>query len=153
MLDRDKTIANLIDKQGICYISSIDDEGYPNTKAMLKPRLREGIKNIYLTTNTSSQKVKSFRNNSKACLYFCDKRFFRGLMIKGTVEILEDKETKDKIWRIGDEMYYSKGKEDPDYCVIKFSLQEFLLSIFASIFIKDVGLFFCCVLYVFSCVL
>lgn len=121
MLDRDKTIANLIDKQGICYISSIDDEGYPNTKAMLKPRLREGIKNIYLTTNTSSQKVKSFRNNSKACLYFCDKRFFRGLMIKGTVEILEDKETKDKIWRIGDEMYYSKGKEDPDYCVIKFS--------------------------------
>ena len=121
MLDRDKTIANLIDKQGICYISSIDDEGYPNTKAMLKPRLREGIKNIYLTTNTSSQKLKSFRNNSKACLYFCDKRFFRGLMIKGTVEILEDKETKDKIWRIGDEMYYSKGKEDPDYCVIKFS--------------------------------
>ena len=121
MLDRDKTIANLIDKQGICYISSIDDDGYPNTKAMLKPRLREGIKNIYITTNTSSQKVKSFRNNYKACLYFCDKRFFRGLMIKGTVEILEDKETKDKIWRIGDEMYYSKGKEDPDYCVIKFS--------------------------------
>lgn len=25
------------------------------------------------------------------------------------------------IWQSGDEMYYSKGKTDPDYCVIKFS--------------------------------
>ena len=40
---------------------------------------------------------------------------------RSVVYYYEDKETKDKIWRIGDEMYYSKGKEDPDYCVIKFS--------------------------------
>ncbi|MDE6209561.1 MAG: pyridoxamine 5'-phosphate oxidase family protein [Lachnospiraceae bacterium] len=121
MRDAEKTIGNMIDKQNICYISSVDEDGFPNTKAMLKPRKRNGINEIYLTTNTSSLKVKSFKNNSKACLYFCDRRFFRGIMLKGTVEILEDQESKDMIWQSGDEMYYPKGKTDPDYCVIKFT--------------------------------
>lgn len=121
MRDAEKTIGNIIDKQSVCYITSIDEDGFPNTKAMLKPRKRNGIKEIYLSTNTSSLKVKSFKKNSKACLYFCDKRFYRGIMIKGTVEILEDQESKDMIWQMGDKMYYPKGKTDPDYCVIKFN--------------------------------
>ena len=121
MRDVEKTVGNMIDKQSICYISSIDENGFPNTKAMLKPRKRNGVKEIYLTTNTSSLKVKSFRNNAKACLYFCDRRFFRGIMLKGLVEILEDQESKDMIWQDGDEMYYPEGKTDPDYCVIKFT--------------------------------
>ena len=124
MRDSEKTIGNMIDKQSICYISSIDSDGFPNTKAMLKPRKRNGIKEIYLTTNTSSLKVQSFKKNPKACLYFCDKRFFRGIMIKGTVEVLEDQESKDMIWRIGDTMYYPLGKTDPDYCVLKFTSIE-----------------------------
>lgn len=121
MRDAEKTIGNIIDKQSVCYISSVDADGFPNTKAMLKPRKRNGIKEIYLSTNTSSLKVAAFRNNSKACLYFCDRRFFRGVMLKGTAEILEDQYSKDMIWKVGDTMYYPKGKTDPDYCVIKFT--------------------------------
>ena len=40
MRDAEKTIGNMIDKQSICYISSIDKDGFPNTKEMLKPRKR-----------------------------------------------------------------------------------------------------------------
>ena len=121
MRDAEKTIGNIIDKQKICFISSIDEEGFPNTKAMLQPRKRNGIKEIYFSTNTSSLKVKSFRNNPKACIYFCDRRFFRGVMLKGTIEVLEDQPTKDMIWEKGDTMYYKKGVTDPDYCVLKFT--------------------------------
>ena len=121
MRDAEKTIGNMIDKQKICFISSIDEDGFPNTKAMLQPRKRNGIKEIYFSTNTSSLKVKSFRNNPKACIYFCDKRFFRGVMLKGTIEVLEDQATKDMIWEKGDTMYYKKGVTDPDYCVLKFT--------------------------------
>lgn len=121
MKDIEKTFGNMIDKQKICYISSIDKDGFPNTKAMLRPRKRNGLKEIYLSTNTSSLKVYNFKNNSKASLYFCDKRFYRGLMLKGNVQVLEDQETKNIIWRIGDTMYYKKGKTDPDYCVLKFT--------------------------------
>lgn len=137
MRDAEKTIGNMIDKQSICYISSIDEDGFPNTKAMLKPRKRNGIKEIYLSTNTSSLKVKSFQKNSKACLYFCDKRLYRGIMLKGTVEILEDQKSKDMIWQMGDTMYYPKGKTDPDYCVIKFnSIQLRYYSNFKSVDIE-----------------
>ncbi len=121
MRDPEKTIGNMIDKQSICYISSVDADGFPNTKAMLQPRLRNGIKEIYFSTNTSSQKVASFRKNPKACVYFCDRRFYRGIMLKGIVEVLEDQESKNKIWLDGDTMYYKKGVTDPDYCVLKFT--------------------------------
>ena len=121
MKDAEKTIGNLIDKQSICYISSIDTDGFPNTKAMLKPRKRKGIKEIYFSTNTSSLKVQSFKNNPKACVYFCDKRFYRGVMLKGIVEVLEDKASKEMIWQFGDTMYYKEGVADPDYCVLRFT--------------------------------
>jgi general stress protein 26 len=62
-------------------------------KAMLPPRKREGIKYIYFTTNTSSMRVSQYKENSKASIYFCDKRFFRGVMLKGTMEVLEDSDS------------------------------------------------------------
>lgn len=123
MRDAAQTIGNLIDKQGVSFISSLDDDGFPNTKAMLPPRKRDGIKTFYFTTNTSSMRVSQFRENPKACIYFCDKRFYRGVMLKGTVEVLEDAASKEMIWQEGDTMYYPQGVTDPDYCVLKFIAQ------------------------------
>ena len=124
MRDPEQTIGNLIDKQGVSFISSVDASGFPNTKAMLAPRKREGIKTFYFTTNTSSMRVSQYRKKPKACIYFCDKRFFRGVMLKGTMEVLEDAASKKMIWREGDTMYYSKGVTDPDYCVLKFTANK-----------------------------
>lgn len=116
-----QTIGNLIDKQGVAFISSVDAEGFPNLKAMLPPREREGIKQFYFTTNTSSMRVGQYRENPKASIYFCDRRFFRGVMLLGTMEVLEDADSKEMIWRQGDTMYYPLGVTDPDYCVLKFT--------------------------------
>lgn len=121
--DAAQTIGNLIDKQSVSFISSIGSDGFPNTKAMLPPRKREGIRTFYFTTNTSSMRVAQFRENPKACVYFCDKRFFRGVMLKGAIEVLTDDASKAMIWRDGDTMYYPKGVGDPDYCVLKFTAQ------------------------------
>lgn len=121
MRNPEQTIGNIIDKQSIAYISSVDEEGFPNQKAMLAPRLREGIKHFYFTTNTSSMRVKQYRENPKASIYFCDKRFYRGVMLKGTMEVLEDAESKEMIWQEGDTMYYPLGVTDPDYCVLHFT--------------------------------
>ena len=104
------------DRQGY-----LDEAGYPATRAMLAPREREGIKVFFFSTNTSSKKVACFRENPKASIYFVDKRFFRGASLVGTVEVLETAETKERIWRDGDTMYYKEGVTDPDYCVLKFT--------------------------------
>lgn len=119
--DSEITIGNIIDEEKIAYISSMDGEGFPCTRAMLAPRKRVGIREIFFTTNTSSRKVKEFRANPKGCLYFCDSAFFKGVMLKGAVEVMTDSATKEEIWRDGDTKYYSKGVTDPDYCVLKFT--------------------------------
>jgi general stress protein 26 len=45
-------------------------------------------------------------------------------MLKGTMEVLKDSKSKKMIWKDGDEIYYSKGVIDPDYCVLKFTAQD-----------------------------
>jgi general stress protein 26 len=94
MRNPQETIGNLIEKQGVSFISSVDKDGFPNTKAMLPPAKREGIKTFYWHTNTSSMRISQYRKNPKACVYFYDKRFFRGVMLKGTMEALEDQKIK-----------------------------------------------------------
>ncbi|ULQ58955.1 pyridoxamine 5'-phosphate oxidase family protein [Brucepastera parasyntrophica] len=115
---------SIVSRSGKTIISSVDEYGFPNTKAMLKPREQDGLKTFYLTTNTSSMRVHQYRNNPKACLYFFDARFFRGIMLRGTMEVLEDQETKARIWKTGDTMYYKEGVTDPDYCVLKFTASD-----------------------------
>lgn len=124
MLMSKETIEKMIDKTGVSIISSVDENGFPNTKAMLPPRRREGLNTFYFTTNTSSMRVKQYNLNNKACIYFFDKRFFRGVMLIGTMEVMTDQQTKNMIWREGDTMYYPLGVTDPDYCVLKFSADK-----------------------------
>ncbi len=121
MKNPEQTIGKLADKSSTAFISYVDKEGFPITKAMLKPRERQGIKVFWFSTNTSSNKVKFFRENPKASIYFVDRRFFRGVSLIGTVEVLETSEAKERIWQRGDTMYYKGGVTDPDYCVLKFT--------------------------------
>ena len=65
MREVEKTIGNLIDKSSLTQLCYVDGEGYPITKAMLKPREREGIKVFWFSTNTSSNKVKCLREKPK----------------------------------------------------------------------------------------
>lgn len=124
MKNAEATVGNLIDHQKVAFISSIDEQGYPNTKAMLPPRKREGIKVFYFTTNTSSMRARQYQDNPKACIYFCDRRFFRGVMLLGSMEVLEDSIYKEMIWREGDTMYYPEEVTDPDYCVLRFTATQ-----------------------------
>ena len=124
MKNSEETIGKMIDKSGTSFVSYVDEDGYPITKAMLKPRKRNGIKEIWFSTNTSSDKVRYFRKNNKASIYFIDKRYFRGVSLIGTIEVLETTEAKEMIWQTGVEMFYKEGVSDPDYCVLKFTAHK-----------------------------
>lgn len=124
MKNPERILGRLIDRQRTCCLGTLGADGYPHIRAMLRPRKRNGIKEFFLSTNTSSNKVQSLRSNPKACLYFYDRFFFRGLMLKGTVEILEDQDSKTMLWEKGDVAYYHEGVTDPDYCVLKFTAKS-----------------------------
>ena len=115
---------SIVEKSGKTIIASVDSDGFPNLKAMLKPRENIGLKIFYFITNTSSLRVKQYLNNPKASIYFYDGRFFRGIMLRSEMEVLQDQMTKNKLWRESDTMYYQKGITDPDYCVLKFTTKN-----------------------------
>ena len=122
MKDIEKTLGKIIAGVKVSFIASVDADGFPNMKAMLPPRKRNGIREFWFTTNTSSMRTAQYRANPKASIYFYDRKFlYRGIMLVGTMEVLEDAATKEAVWRRGDTLYYKHGVTDPDYCVLKFT--------------------------------
>ena len=124
-MDKDRIIG-FIKKQKVSFVCSVDETGFPNVKAMLKPRKQVGLKEFYFSTNTSSMRVKQYLDNPNASIYFYHKGIVRyeGVMLTGTMEVLTDQKTKDMIWRKGDTMFYKDGVTDPDYCVLKFTAKS-----------------------------
>lgn len=115
-------IYEFISRQRTSFISSVDKNGFPTTRALIAPRLIDG-NDIYFSTYASSNKVKHFLNNPKACLYFYEKSRprWQGVMIKGNMQVCSDQTTKDKFWRDSDKMFFRKGRTDPEYVVLKFT--------------------------------
>lgn len=115
-------IIEFIQKQKVAFIASVDEDGFPNMKAMFVPRKIEG-NCFYFTTNTSSMRSQQYMKNPKASIYFFNKGRFRyeGIMLIGTMEVLQDEAIKKEIWCPGDTMFYKQGVTDPDYCVLKFT--------------------------------
>ena len=109
-------------KQKTAFVASVDEDGFPNLKAMFTPRKIEG-NCFYFTTNTSSMRAQQFLKNPKASIYFYQRGRFKyeGIMLIGTMEVLQDEAIKREIWRSGDIIYYKQGVTDPDYCVLKFT--------------------------------
>ncbi|MDE6411805.1 MAG: pyridoxamine 5'-phosphate oxidase family protein [Clostridia bacterium] len=120
-MNKEKLI-EFIAEQKTAFLGSVNEEGYPLIRAMLAPRVIDGNQ-MYFSTNTSSQKVKQFLENNKACVYFYKRgRFkYQGASLVGEIEVCEDQPTKDLIWRFGDKLFYKQGVTDPDYCVLKFT--------------------------------
>lgn len=118
-------VFEFIKNQKTALLSSVDCEGYPNTKAMLAPRKFDG-NDMFFTTNTSSMRVGQFKDNPKSCVYFYQRgRFnYTGVMLIGKMQVLTGQEIKNEIWRFGDTMFYKGGKTDPDYCVLKFTAEK-----------------------------
>ena len=119
-------IEKFIDRQNVSFVCSIDEDGFPNVKAMLKPRKHVGLKEFYFSTNTSSMRVKQYLANPSASIYFYQKGLIKyvGVMLIGTMDVLTDQDSKTMIWKKGDTLFYKNGVTDPDYCVLKFTANK-----------------------------
>jgi len=120
MKNIEETIYNFIDKQDVSFISSVDENSFPNTKAMLAPFKKEGIKTLYWHTNAPSVKVREFKANSKACVYFYNKETFSGVTLKGTMEVLDVEKSKSNFWNDS----YSRWYQNDDFTVIIFTTEN-----------------------------
>jgi general stress protein 26 len=53
-----------------------------------------------------------------------DEKNFKGLMLIGTIEILQDAVSRKMLWFEGCEKYYPLGVMDPDYSVLCFTAKS-----------------------------
>ena len=83
----------LIQRSKIAMIGSLDEDGYPNIKAMLNLR-SQGLKTIWFSTNTSSKRVQQIRRDSRASVYYVDQDNFEGLLLIGRMEVCIDEESR-----------------------------------------------------------
>ncbi|WP_321519631.1 pyridoxamine 5'-phosphate oxidase family protein [uncultured Bacteroides sp.] len=128
-----KEILGVIESAEVVYLSTIDENGYPSTRAMLNLKNKKQYPHlismyteesnqftVYLTTNTSSAKIKEIGNNAKASLYFCKPESFTGTMLQGKIEIVTDSEFKHNAWMKGWELYYPGGIDSEDFSMLRF---------------------------------
>jgi len=121
----------LMEVAPMVYLTTIDPQGWPQTRALLNLRNRaqfHGLggyfKNhredflVLLGTNTSSNKIAHIRNNPRVSVYYCKPLDFRGLMLGGEAEIVTEGLLKEEIWQEGWTYYYPEGVGDPDYAVV-----------------------------------
>ena len=71
-----ENLAKFVDNATTCLVGSVDEDGFPQMRAMLAVRHRNGIQQFSLTTNTSSSKVRQFKANEKASVYFYDAKSY-----------------------------------------------------------------------------
>ena len=78
---------NFIAEQKTAFISSVDEDCFPNIKAMFSPGKMEG-NSFYFSTNTSSVRAGQYLKNPRASLYFYNRGRFRyeAIMLVGTME-------------------------------------------------------------------
>ena len=116
-------IRALRENSPIAYLASVNEDGYPQIKAMMVLE-HASVKVHYFSTNTSSRRVGQFLKNPKASVYYCETGGgFRGALFTGTVEVCTDHNTKALLWDDNSWKYYPKGIDDEDYCVYKFTAE------------------------------
>ena len=130
--DARRLSCELMETAEAAIVTTIDPEGFPQTRAMFNLRRKEQFPGlaglflkhkgdflVYFTTNTSSPKIAHIKANPRASVYYCLPSAFRGLMLSGEMEIVADKKEKDQVWQQGWELYYPKGVHDPDHTVLR----------------------------------
>jgi general stress protein 26 len=122
----------LMETADAAYLSTIDSNGFPQTRVMGNLRNAEqypGLKSVfsghgedflvYLTTSASSGKIAQIRTDPKVSVYYSNPREFHGLMLGGKIEVAEDADLKKKIWQEGWEVYWPDGADGREYTVLR----------------------------------
>lgn len=113
------------------YLTTVGEDGYPRTRAITNLRnpslfpkqvelfaLHRKDLVAYVSTNTSSAKVRQVERNPRGCIYYCHPTRWRGVALIGDLEVTRDAELRRALWCDGNEIYYPQGVDDPDYSVI-----------------------------------
>lgn len=127
----------LLEVAEMAYLTTVDEHGFPQTRAMENFRNKRRYPNlvdffkthgsdflVLFGTHASSNKVGQIKKNPNASAYYCKPDEYRGLRLGGPMEIVTDYDLKKRFWKKGWETYYPAGIDDPEYTVLSLQPQK-----------------------------
>lgn len=103
-------IRHLRENSRDAYVGSVDENGFPQIKAMFVTKHGD-LRNHCFSTNTSSLRAEHFRKNPKACVYYCDNEMVAGALFTGTMEVCTDLAHKNMLWSEGGREVLPQGRD------------------------------------------
>ena len=99
-----------------------------------QPRVRivspviENDMSIWVTTRSTSRKVKQLRENPKICLAFVERPDGdKAVTVIGEAEVIPDIEKKKRVWKLAPfDLYehFPNGPESDDFCLLKIAINK-----------------------------
>jgi general stress protein 26 len=117
-----KNVVEVIRACETAFLSTINLDNFPETRALdnvLNKEVDDRLE-IYFTGAPDSPKVRQFKKNSNASLYYYATGSWKNMTLFGKLELVTDKPLKDKLWVNDFRQYYENGKDDEGYGVFRF---------------------------------
>lgn len=96
---------------------TLDANNQPRAR-IVEPFLPKAHYVIWIATNPKTRKVQQLKNNPTTTLHYFDKTKLAYVSLMGEALLINDDETKERIWKAGWERFYPNKKTD--YLLIKF---------------------------------
>jgi len=123
--DRQKIVSIMKENSLHAYLASCDGD---------QPRVRpvspivEDNMSIWITTYSTSRKVKQIRQNPKICLAFVEQpRGDKAVTVVGKAEVVTDLEEKKRVWNLATfdlSEHFPKGLESEEFCLLKIIINK-----------------------------
>jgi general stress protein 26 len=122
------TALDIMGRADMLALATTGDDPYPHVRALFNLRNAKNFPSlaafhadkglsVFLGTNTSSLKVREAGAEPWVSVYYMIPGEFKGLCLSG--KAIPDSEARATLWVDGWEIYYPKGRDDPDYTVLR----------------------------------
>lgn len=110
----------LLDKAKVVFLATNGSHGgHPNLRAMVVAK-NESLVRIWFCTSLGSDKILELIKDDKATLYGFSPRATTEFRLWGSIEILDDAESKKHAWKDEFKAHFPGGASDPDLRVLRF---------------------------------
>jgi general stress protein 26 len=118
-------VVQMLEKVPFVSFATFGD-AYPDVR-VLAVSAKDGVDSIWFATSTESGKIAQLRKNPKAAIYgyeascMTEMREFR---LFGTVELLTDSASRQKIWHDDYIQHFPEGIDSPTMIVVRFNTES-----------------------------
>jgi general stress protein 26 len=101
------------------FLATNGSHGHPNLRAMV-PLLIEGVEVLWFSAHQESSKIIELAKDDKAAVFGYSPRSISEFRLWGSVEVLDDMASKERVWTDALKEHFPGGVQDPNLRILRF---------------------------------